>query len=92
MADVWDDWEASDKMPLAAFVEQVASEWAAGVEAFEKRHPNYQVPGDKIIARAVLKPMRNKKTGQDGVFIDIDEPAGEARSDIPIPVLRKPGT
>jgi hypothetical protein len=88
---LWDDWESSDKLPLGEFVRLVAEEYVSGAEAFEAKHPGNVIGNGTVMARAVTKPMTNKKTGETRVFYDNDESGRIDRTDIPIPIIRKPG-
>jgi hypothetical protein len=90
MADQWEDWEPSDKLPLDEFVNLVSEEYVTGAELFERNHPSWSVGDAEIVARAVLKPMTNKKTGQTRIFVDNREPSSTDRADIPVSIVRKP--
>ena len=88
-----------DKMPLKDFVYSVLTQYAEAVDQFEKdRIRKVQESGGTaslwqgadadMIARAVLKPMK-MSDGTTQVWIDIDEPSTEQRTDIPISLRRR---
>ena len=75
---------SKDKMRLEDYVASIASQILDAVKTVEEEHPEWRVGRMEIVARGVLKPYRGE------VWIDLDEPRDFPRSDIPIPLERRP--
>lgn len=81
------DRTAPDKMPLREFVESVAGQLLIALESVEARHPSWEVGALTVVAKGALKPVT--QGGATAVWIDVDEPAHTAISEIPIPLRRR---
>lgn len=77
--------KASDKMPLEDYVFSILDQMAAAADRFEVKHLKWMVQTSEMTPRAVLKPIGGR------VYVDIDEPAKAAWSEVPIKMVRVPG-
>lgn len=75
-----------DKMPLGAYIEDIATQVIKALERVEASNPGWTTGSVEILAGGVLKPVREGE--KTVVYVDIDEPEKFPRSEIPIKIAR----
>jgi hypothetical protein len=88
-----DDFEFGDKIPMRDFVRLFIAEYTAGAtQAEEEAGGQYRWGSVNAVSSQYVRPARNKETGEWVLWVDNKEPSKELKTDIPINILRNPGT